>query len=65
LVSNIVIYIDLNNKADHISIETEVIGKKNATYSHQRGLEILHLYVDDLEAGESRTFFIDFDIINS
>ncbi len=65
LVSNIVIYIDLNNKADHISIETEVIGKKNATYSHQTGLEILHLYVDDLEAGESRTFFIDFDIINS
>lgn len=65
LVSNIVIYVDLNNKADNISIETEVIGKKNATYSHQRGLEILHLYVDDLEAGESRTFFIDFDIINS
>jgi peptidoglycan/xylan/chitin deacetylase (PgdA/CDA1 family) len=65
LVSNIVIYVDLNNKADRISIETEVIGKKNATYSHQRGLEILHLYVDDLEAGESRTFFIDFDMINS
>jgi hypothetical protein len=65
LVSNIVIYVDLNNKADRIYIETEVIGKKNATYSHQRGLEILHLYVDDLEAGESRTFFIDFDIINS
>ncbi len=65
LVSNIVIYVDLNNKADRIYIETEVIGKKNATYSHQRGLEILHLYVDDLESGESRTFFIDFDIINS
>jgi peptidoglycan/xylan/chitin deacetylase (PgdA/CDA1 family) len=65
LITNIVIYVDLNNKADNISIETEVIGKKNATYSHQRGLEILHLYVDDLEAGESRTFFIDFDIINS
>ena len=65
LVSNIVIYVDLNNKADHISIETEIIGKRTASYSHQRGLEILHLYVDDLEAGESRTFFIDFDIINS
>jgi len=65
LVSNIVIYVDLNNKAERISIETEVIGKKNATYSHQRGLEILHLYVDDLEAGESRTFYIDFDIIHT
>ena len=65
LVSNIVIYVDLNNKADRIYIETEVIGKKNATYSHQRGLEILHLYVDDLEAGESRTFYIDFDIIHT
>ena len=65
LITNIVIYVDLNNKADRISIETEVIGTKNATYSHQRGLEILHLYVDDLEAGESRTFYIDFDIIQS
>jgi len=65
LITNIVIYVDLNNKADHISIETEVIGKKKATYSHQKGLEILHLYVDDLKAGESRTFFIDFDIIHS
>jgi peptidoglycan/xylan/chitin deacetylase (PgdA/CDA1 family) len=65
LLSNIVIYVDLNNKADHISIETEIIGTKTATYSHQRGLEILHLYVDDLEAGESRTFFIDFDIVHS
>jgi peptidoglycan/xylan/chitin deacetylase (PgdA/CDA1 family) len=54
-----------SDKADRISIETEVIGTKKATYSHQRGLEILHLYVDDLEAGESRTFYIDFDIINS
>jgi peptidoglycan/xylan/chitin deacetylase (PgdA/CDA1 family) len=65
LITNIVIYVDLNNKADRIYIETEVIGIKNATYSHQRGLEVLHLYVDDLEAGESRTFFIDFDMINS
>jgi peptidoglycan/xylan/chitin deacetylase (PgdA/CDA1 family) len=63
--SNIVIYVDLNNKADHISIETEVIGTKNATYSHQRGSEVLHLYVDDLEPGESRTFYIDYDIVHT
>jgi len=65
LLTDIVIYVDLNNKADHISIETEIIGKRTATYSHQRGLGVLHLYVDDLEAGESRTFLIDFDIIHS
>lgn len=61
-VSDVVIYVDLNNKADHISIETEVIGTEKATYSHQKGLEIVYLYVDDLKAGESRTFYIDFDL---
>jgi hypothetical protein len=64
-VSNIVTYVDLNNKAENISIETEVIGKKKAAYSHQNGLEILHLYIEDLKPGESRTFYIDYDIVIS
>ena len=62
-VSNIVVYVDLNDKADHITIDTEVIGTKKAAYSHKKGYEVLYLYVDDLRQGESRTFYIDYDIV--
>jgi hypothetical protein len=64
VASNFVIFVDLNENADHITIETEVIGGKSAAYSHQKGSEIVHLYIEDLNPGESRTFYIDFDIIN-
>ncbi len=63
--TDIVIYVDLNIKAEHISVETEVIGTKIATYMHQRGSEFLNLYIDDLKPNESRTFYIDYDQIFS
>jgi len=59
--TDIVIFVDLNIKAEHISVETEVIGTKIATYMHQSGSEFLNLYIDDLQPNESRTFYIDFD----
>lgn len=64
IVSSFVTTVDLNEKAEHISIETEVIGKKTAAYSHQKGSETVHLYIENLNPGESRTFYIDFDIVN-
>lgn len=65
VASRIIIYVDLNNKADQISIDTEVIGTKRAAFSHQRGSEIINLYIDDLQPNESRTFIIDFNQISS
>ncbi|MGD8306351.1 MAG: hypothetical protein PVF17_06830 [Ignavibacteria bacterium] len=63
-ISNFVTFVDLNEKADHLAIETEVIGKKVAEFSHQKGSEIVYLYIEDLNPGESRTFYIDFDVVN-
>ena len=64
VVSDFVTYVDLNEKAEHLAIETEVIGKKVAAFSHKENSEIVYLYIKNLNPGESRTFYIDFDIVN-
>ena len=63
VASKIIIHVDLNNNAKNISIDTESIGAKKAAFSHQRGSEIVNLYIEDLRPNESRTFYIDFDQI--
>jgi peptidoglycan/xylan/chitin deacetylase (PgdA/CDA1 family) len=65
IASKVIIHVDLNNKADNISVETEVIGTKRAAFSHQSGSEIINLYIDDLRPHESRTFYIVIDQILS
>lgn len=62
--TDIAIFVDLNIKAENISIETEVIGTKIATYMHQSGSEFINLYIDDLQPNESRTFYIDFEQVD-
>jgi fructose-specific phosphotransferase system component IIB len=65
VASNVIICVDLNIKADNISIESEVIGRRGAAFSHQRGSEIINLYIDDLQPNEVRTIYIDIDQILS
>ena len=62
--TDIAIFVDLNIKAENISVETEVIGTKIATYMHQSGSEFINLYIDDLQPNESRTFYIDFEQVD-
>ena len=63
VASKIIIYVDLNDKADNISIESEFIGTRKAAFSHQRGSGIINLYINDLQPNESRTFYIDIEQI--
>jgi hypothetical protein len=65
VASNVIIRVDLNIKAENISIESEIIGRKSAAFSHQRGSEILNLLIDSLQPNESRTIYIDIDQILS
>lgn len=65
VASKIIIYVDLNDKADNISIESEFIGTRKAAFSHQRGSGIINLYINDLQPNESRTFYIDIEQIYS
>lgn len=63
-MNGLVIEVDLNDHADNVSVSTEIIGTKMPKVKHSNGSKIVLLYVDDLKANESRTYFIDYDKIN-
>jgi len=63
-VSDLKIDVDLNENAFRISLESEIIGTKKVIYQHKEGSKFVFLLIDDLEAGESRTYYIDYDIFS-
>ena len=60
----LVVDVDLNQKAERVSLETEIIGTKKAQYKHKDGAQFVFLLIDELTAGESRTYYIDYDKYN-
>lgn len=64
IIDNLVVDIDLNEKAKRITIDTEIIGTKSAGFKHLDGSQFLFLQIDDLRPGESRTYYIDYDRVN-
>jgi len=60
-----VLDIDLNDNAEKVSIDTEIIGTKLAKFKHVVKSRFLNLQIDDLEPGESRTYYIDYDKVSS
>jgi hypothetical protein len=64
-INDLVLDVDLNEKATKVSLDTEIIGTKMATYSHSDGTQFINLYIDELKEGESRTYYIDYDKVNS
>lgn len=65
MINNLVIDIDLNEKVKNISLDSEIIGTRPASIKHESGSQMLYLYIDQLNAGESRIYFIDYDKIIS
>lgn len=60
-INNLVIDLDLNDFAKNIAIGSELIGTKSASVKHNPGSQMVYLFVDDLTAGESRQYYIDYD----
>lgn len=60
-INNLVIDLDLNDFASNISISSELIGTKISSVKHTPGSQMVYLFVDDLNPGESRQYFIDYD----
>jgi peptidoglycan/xylan/chitin deacetylase (PgdA/CDA1 family) len=60
-INNLVIDLDLNDYAQNITIGSEIIGTKTASVKHTIGSQMVYLYIDDLEPGESRQYYIDYD----
>lgn len=63
-INNLVIDLNLNDFAKNVTIASEIIGTKSASIKHSDGSQMIYLYVDDLKAGESRQYYIDYDQIS-
>jgi hypothetical protein len=63
-INNLVIDLDLNDFASNISISSELIGTKISSVKHTPGSQMVYLFVDDLNPGESRQYFIDYDRVD-
>jgi peptidoglycan/xylan/chitin deacetylase (PgdA/CDA1 family) len=60
-INNLVVDIDLNDRAYNVTLGAEIIGTKPASIKHNPGSQIIYLYVDDLKPGESRLYYLDYD----
>ena len=60
-INNLVVDLDLNDKAYNVSLGSEIIGTKPASVKHNPGSQMIYLYVDDLKPGESRLYYLDYD----
>jgi len=65
IIDDLMLDIDLNDSAEKVSIDTEIIGTKLAKFKHAVKSRYLNLQIDDLEPGESRTYYIDYDKVGS
>ncbi|MBE0573027.1 MAG: polysaccharide deacetylase family protein [Ignavibacteriaceae bacterium] len=63
-INYLVVDVDLNQKAERVSLDTEIIGTKKAHYKHEDGSQFVFMLIDELAAGESRTYYIDYDKYN-
>ena len=63
-INYLVVDVDLNQKAERVSLDSEIIGTKKAQYKHKDGSQLVFLLIDELAAGESRTYYIDYDKYN-
>ncbi len=64
-INNLVVKVDLNQSARRVSLSTEIIGTKIAKYEYDRANNLVYLYINDLEKGESRTYYLDYIRPNS
>lgn len=60
-INNLVVDLDLNDRAYNVTLGSEIIGTKPANIKHNPGSQLVYLYVDDLKPGESRLYYLDYD----
>lgn len=64
-INDLVVEVDMNDNAEQISLDAEIIGTKPAKLKHTPGSRIIQLYVDELKPKESRTYYIDYNKPNA
>lgn len=61
-INGLVVQLNLNEAAYNISLSTEIIGTKLARLEFDKQNHIVYVYIDNMEPGESRTYYIDYNI---
>jgi peptidoglycan/xylan/chitin deacetylase (PgdA/CDA1 family) len=64
-INHLVVEVDMNTEAENISMNSEIIGTKKADYEYNHNTKILKVSLDNLNAGESRTYYIDYDTLKA
>ena len=59
----ITVQVNLNKPVKNIEISSEIIGTTLPRYEFDEDTNILYLYLDELEANESRSYLVDFENI--
>jgi len=58
-INNLVIQLNLNRTADKVTLSTEIIGTKKAQYDYDNKNNVVYIYINNLQNGESRTYYLD------
>ena len=64
-VNGLVVKVNLNQPARRVSLSSEIIGTKLAKFEYDKANNMVYLYINDLEKGESRTYYLDYTLPNS
>jgi peptidoglycan/xylan/chitin deacetylase (PgdA/CDA1 family) len=59
-ISGLVVQLDMNEAASNLTMSTEIIGTKLAKYDYDKTNNIIYVYINNLNAGESRTYYFDY-----
>lgn len=61
VINDLIIQIDINKSIKNLEITSEIIGTKIPDFVFDKDNKRIHLKLKDLKAGESNSYFIDFD----
>jgi hypothetical protein len=64
-VNNFVIQININKTVDNIEISSDIFGTPSPDYTFDQGNYTLDIEISKLRRGETLTYFIDYDNVNS
>lgn len=59
-ISSLVLQLDVSEPASNITMSSEIIGTKLARYEYDKTNRVIYIYINDLNSGESRTYYFDY-----
>jgi len=59
-VDQSIVQVDLNDKADNLTLNSEIIGTVPAVFDYDKNTNSVYLHINDLKPGESRIYYLDY-----